>query len=410
MKALSEFLPPKPNRFLIWLSELLLPLYLWFVDPLTVRFLENSDDPLAFVKRKRVVLVMNHSDRRDPLVVIALAKHMRQSIYCMVAREVFDWNYGILGWVFQRLGCYSVNRGTADIKSIQTTVAVLTHCDHKLIVFPESEITGDDEIVHEVNRSFIHMLLEAQEEIAKVEPNQSLLVLPVGVSYGLLADLETSIDRALSAVERKLEIKHARTANAKERTDTAVQAVLLNLSQYYKCVLSEDESHHSQVRLLARHICHRMSRYMNADYDQNQSSRKLLYSLRNGIAKELAASRSPIAHQQNLRHSASKIYRQFLLDLERVERLLIFQKILNLPSSPIQICRIVDFLEAETCGPMTNKGRQRASVFFGKPIEVLPHLVSYKSSKGSTIDGLTICIRSGLQLALDHSHGKIASE
>jgi 1-acyl-sn-glycerol-3-phosphate acyltransferase len=90
MKALSKVLPPKPNRFLIWLSELLLPLHLWFVDPLTVRFLENSDKPLAFLKGKRVVFVMNHFDRRDPLVVIALAKHLRQSVYCMVAREVFD--------------------------------------------------------------------------------------------------------------------------------------------------------------------------------------------------------------------------------------------------------------------------------------------------------------------------------
>jgi hypothetical protein len=306
------------------------------------------------------------------------------------------------------LGCYSVNRGLADIKSIHTTVTVLTHCDHKLIVFPESEITGDDQIVHEVNRSFIHMLLEAQEEIAKEEPNQSLWVLPVGVSYELLADLETSIDMTLSAVERKLKIKHALTANAKERTDTAVQAVLLSLFEFYKCVLPEDKPHHEQVRLLARHICQRISRYMNADCDQNQSSRQLLYSLRNGIAKELAASRSPIPHQHHLRHSASKIDREFLLDLERVERLLIFQRILNHPSSPIQICRIVDFLEAETCEPMTSKGRQRASVFFGKPIEVLPHLVSYKSSKSSTIDGFTICIRSGLQLALDHSHGKLA--
>lgn len=349
---------------------------------------------------------MNHSDRRDPLVVVALAKHLRQTIYCMVAREVFDWNHGLLGWFLQRFGCYSVNRGTADSKSIHTTATVLTDRQCRLIVFPESEITGDDEIVHEVSRSFIHLLLEAQEEIAKKEPDQALWVLPVGVSYELLADLETSIDRTLGAVERKLKIKHDRTAKATERTEAAVKAVLRSLSEFYKCPLPEQEPHHVQVRLLARHICQRMSRYVSADYDQNQSTRQLLYWLRNGIAKELAARQSPVEHRQNLRHSAARIYREFLLDLERVERLLIFQKILNHPSSPIQICRIVDFLEAETCGPMTSKGRQRASVFFGEPIELLPHLTSYKSTRNAAIEKLTIIIRAGLQSALDSSHGK----
>jgi 1-acyl-sn-glycerol-3-phosphate acyltransferase len=62
----------------------------------------------------------------------------------MVAREVFDWYHGVLGWFFQKFGCYSVNRGSGDVTSIETTKRILRLGQHKLIVFPEAEITGDD--------------------------------------------------------------------------------------------------------------------------------------------------------------------------------------------------------------------------------------------------------------------------
>ncbi len=68
---MSDFKPPKPNRAIIWLSELLLPIYLNLVERVSFDFFETPDRPVEFLKGKSAVVVLNHSDRQDPLLVMA---------------------------------------------------------------------------------------------------------------------------------------------------------------------------------------------------------------------------------------------------------------------------------------------------------------------------------------------------
>ncbi|MBX9692005.1 MAG: hypothetical protein K2Z81_06450, partial [Cyanobacteria bacterium] len=273
------------------------------------------------------------------------------------------------------------------------------------IVFPEAEITGDEQSIHEVSRSFTHILLEAQEDIAKVESEQSIWILPVGVSYRLETNLEASVSKTLKNIERHLSISHDPHADTKTRATSAVDAVLQSLSQNYKCMLAKEQPQHQQVLLLAQHVCERICKYVGAEHEQKVSTEQLLYSVRNDVVEQLDANRVRSPYQQKLWCDASKIYEEFLQDLDRVERLMILQRVLKRPT-PIQVCRILDFLEAETFGRMTKKGRQRASVFIGKPFQVLPHLELYKSCKNSAIDELSVCIHNQLQSALDNAHRK----
>ncbi len=404
MRALSEFRPPQPSRVLIWLSQSLLPVYVSVIERLTFKFLESPDHPLKFLKGKSVVVVINHGDRQDPLVVVALAKYMRETFYCLVAREVFDWYHGALGWLFQKLGCYSVNRGVADFRSIHTTHQILAHSHRKLVVFPEAEITGDEQSVHKLNSSFIHLLLESQEDIAESEPEHSIWVLPVGVSYRLETSLEKSVSGLVRKIERRLGIGHSGKIDIETRVSTAVHKVMQNLSDGYKCASLENHPGAEQARLLARHICERIANAAHIDCDHLKTEEHLMYFLRNHLVAALAARRRrTTSSEQRLSRDSARTYGEFLKDLDRVERLLILQRLLVRQSSPIQICRILDFLEAETFGRMTKKGRQCASVYIGKPIEILPYLQLYKSNKNTAIDALSADIRQDMQIALDSS-------
>lgn len=207
------------------------------------------------------MIIINHGDRQDPLVVVALAKHMHETFYCLVAREVFDWYHGMLGWLVQKLGCYSVNRGVAGFRSIHTTHQILAHSHRKLVVFPEAEITGDEQSVHELNPSFIHLLLETQEDITISEPEHSILVLPVGVSYRLETSLEKRGSRLLRRIERRLDIGHTQKIEIKTRILNAVDKVMKNLSEEYKWLIVEKQPREEQVRLLVRHICERIANF-----------------------------------------------------------------------------------------------------------------------------------------------------
>jgi len=62
-----------------------------------------------------------------------------------------------------------------------------------------------------------------------------------------------------------------------------------------------------------------------------------------------------------------------------------------------------DFLEVETTGHISSKGRQVASVFFGEAIAVSSYLEHYRENKHSAISDLKVSIHDQLQLALDNS-------
>lgn len=393
MPPLSQFRPPKPSKAWIWLCLRLFPFYTKYVENLSFKFLENPLHPLAFTRDKSVVIAINHGDRQDPLVVIALAKHMNESIYCLVAREVFDWYHGLLGWLFQKLGGYSVNRGVADFRSIHTTQLILARSNKKLVVFPEAEITGDEIRVHDLNPSFIHLLLESQEHIAKKDPAHALWILPVGVSYVLKSSLHSALSKLLKQIENRIGIEtkdDKRPQTDKEiehRVLFTMQKYLHNLSMEHQFSFDENKIAPEQVRRLARHICEEIAAAIKIDCQAPEAEEEFMYLLRNRLS-EIADNNSTFLH-----------------NLDQVERLLILQRILRCQTSPIEICRIMDFLEAELFNRMTRKGKQLATIAFGEPIALLPLLQGYAESKEDSIEKLSDSVRGEIQRALNKARG-----
>lgn len=398
-----------PNRVVIGLSELLFPAYLKFVLRLSIDFVDSSELTLKLLADNPVVIAVNHSDKQDPFIVVALAKYMHDIVYCPTAREVFDWNHGIIGWLIQRFGCFSVNRGVVDTRSIRTIQNILTHGRNRMVVFPEAEVTGDDRSVHEVSHALVHVLLRAQNELAK-DRSEPICILPVGVSYSLETALQSSVVPTLNLIERKLSIRQSdQLPDLDTRLRGAIDEVLHAISEQYRFKLPEEQPHHEQVSLLARHICTRISAYISdeaASVAKEETTESLLHRLRNEVMNYDYSKRVQSPYRRGLRKRNSNSAREWVGDLDRVERLLIFQRVLNQTASPIQTCRVVDFLENEVCGRMTAKGRQRARVVLGEPIDVSPYLELYKSSKSDAIEQLSTTVRDAIQSTLDKSHSQ----
>ncbi|CAN5157980.1 hypothetical protein BH11CYA1_BH11CYA1_07630 [soil metagenome] len=416
MRSLSQFRAPEPNLVVISLCQFLIPVYSRYIEHFTCEFHDRNSTVKA-LKNKRTIILLNHSDRQDPSVVVFLAKYLQEQIHCMVAREVFDWYHGILGWFFQKFGCYSVNRGAGDMASIETTKEILRQGKHKLVVFPEAEITGDDRTVHNISTALVHLILEIQEEVSQVdgaclEPSasdsaQTLWVLPVGVGYRLETVLEPSVDKALRAIERALKLVSS-GSEIDKRISRATEELFHNLARHYRFTLDESEAMSERAYHLADHICQRIADFIGTEIT-HKTPEQMQYSLRNNIDEKFALSKTGGSHQARLEKGAFQIYREFNIDLNRVENLLIFNRVLQQPASPIQICRIVDFLEIETIGRISSKGRQVASVFFGEPIAVSSYLPSFGENKHAAIADLKSTIHKQLQLALDCSNSPGAS-
>ncbi len=406
MHSLSDFRPPLPNPLIIKLCQFIFPLYTRLVDPLKIEFCGTDFEALKFLNYQPTVIMLNHPDKQDPLILIAISKFLRSSFYCIVAREVFDWKHGWLGWLFQRLGCYSVDRGTTDFKSIQTTLKILCRENRKLIVFPEGEVTADEDLVQRINPALMHVLLKAQAEVAKNDLTKTIWMLPVGVNYRLQSSLEKSIGRTVKIIEQKLNKPHERYRNIEERVDTAVRCTLDRLAAHYNFLRPKECSIADEVELLAQHICDRLSVFIFESKPETDSLEQLLHRLRTQLNKKLDGTRQAPAYDRSLQNAAVRIYREFIADLDRVERLVIFQRVLSRHDSPIRTCRIVDFLESELCGRMTPKGRQVVSIYLGKPFDLRSAHYERLGSNHLAAERLSEDVRDELQTALVQARAK----
>ncbi|MBX9693493.1 MAG: 1-acyl-sn-glycerol-3-phosphate acyltransferase, partial [Cyanobacteria bacterium] len=236
---MSDFKPPKLNKALVLFTKFLLPYYLKFVERLSFKFSQSAAQPVEFLKGKKAVIVINHSDKHDPWLLMELARYVNEEFYCVVARESFDAGHGFYGWVFQRLGCFSVERGAPDFKSIHTMMTILKEGTNKLVIFPEAEVTGNDLTVHEINPALMKVFLNAQKSLAHGEARQDLWILPVGVSYRLETKLSASIDKTLKEIERQLGVKDKRWIDASSRVTHDVATLLQKLSVLYEFELPE---------------------------------------------------------------------------------------------------------------------------------------------------------------------------
>jgi 1-acyl-sn-glycerol-3-phosphate acyltransferase len=407
MNESAEFRPPARNPAFVALCQFLLPAYAK-LNKLHFYFHESNSKPSTQLKPKRTLILLNHADRHDPAVVVALTRYLRQSIFIVVAREVFDWSNGMLGWVMQKFGGYSVNRGLADFPSISMTKAILMKKANKLVVFPEAEITGDDDSVHDISATLAHVVLEAQEELSAAEPDESIFFMPVGVSYQLVDRVSSTLDKALTRVEEALnqsnnvQLERANHDLA-DRLKLAVDVVLAELARRNSCTIPSRKSQAEEVEQLARSICESIALRISAKLNPAHTSEQAMYSLRNDVIALNSASQAAQASEASPA-DAALLQKELLRELDSVERLLILHRILLLPPSAMHSCRIVDFLEAEVFGKMTVKGHQKISIYLGDLIPVASYLPHYLEHKHEAIRQLNKAIHDELQAALDHSH------
>lgn len=342
---------------------------------------------------------MNHPDRQDPLSIIALANYLGEPLFTVVAREVFDWDHGARGWLFQRIGCYSVNRGVIDVRSIRTTSTLLKDV-RKLFVFPEAHITGDNDRVHELQSSFMHLLLDVQADMLKNSLQKPIYIVPVGVRYQLETDLESSLNKVVTAIEKKLALAPC-SLDMEARVIRCAQAILKFLGDQYGFNSSSYSNISDCALALVKHICRRMSEYVGLDWQKIDCHQQWLYQLRHAVAKHLDRQPKDGDYPAKIKKSQSVIFRQFINDLDRVERLMILHRITRSELTDIQLCRVTDFMEQETLGRMTAKGRQTAVIQVSQPICVADYIDLYSASKTTAIETLTTRCKRQMQSALN---------
>jgi 1-acyl-sn-glycerol-3-phosphate acyltransferase len=142
LASVLDFRPPRDNPCIIGFLKLLLPLIMKFqMHDARLEVVGDGLKRFAALKGKRTVICPNHPTSDDPQTLFAFSKLVGEDFNFLAAREVFDWDFGLRGWAFQMIGCYSVVRGAVDRESFKTTKRVIVEGRKKLVIFPEGEIS-----------------------------------------------------------------------------------------------------------------------------------------------------------------------------------------------------------------------------------------------------------------------------
>jgi len=184
-----DFKPPMPNALVRWLFYQVLPWLLRGIfGGLSVKVTGDGLARLAAVRGERCLLLPNHPSEWDPCVLFDMGRQLKEYFFFVAAREVFNYSYGLRGWLFQRLGVYSLIRGSNDRASFKTSMDILSENRGRLVIFVEGEISNQNESLLPLEGGVIQLALVALNDVYKsvgksLEALPSMFVFPVAIRY-----------------------------------------------------------------------------------------------------------------------------------------------------------------------------------------------------------------------------------
>ncbi len=346
---MQDFLPPFDNSFAVGLAKLLVPLA-QSMHKLEIRVSPRCKQLVETYAPKHTVIAANHSDRFDPLCAYALAKDCTEEFYFLASREQFDQNFGFSGWLMQQVGTYSVIRGRkVDVPSAEKTIDILVEGKRNLVQFPEGDVTGRNDVILPLKKDGMRNMFEAQRRL--LTTGESLYVLPVAMYYQVESDAIPAMNRSIVQLERwlNLPVFTGSESQREQRIKRLVFGFIEHQTKFYGVQVEKDQSLSDQLRSISRAISTNTASANNVEYDADENEALLLY----GVRAELKDPRNS--------------------DLDRAEQLLILASTLENQTVTDEIAwRVLDRLEKELTGKVTNKGNRIAFIDAAPPVDLKP--------------------------------------
>ena len=217
-----DFLPPRLDGRVLALSRRLLPWYLRRQCAITSLEVQNLERLVAAMDRfqageSRLLLAFRHPSVDDPaclahLIWRDLAQEGRRLGRQWRPRPHFQFLYdrGIplwagprIGWLLQRLGGCSIQRGKLDTVALRTARQLLLDGPYPLAVAPEGATNGHNERLSALEPGAAQLAFWTADDLAKAQRPEAMTVLPIGVQYRFSGNAWPAIEALLCQLERQ---------------------------------------------------------------------------------------------------------------------------------------------------------------------------------------------------------------
>jgi 1-acyl-sn-glycerol-3-phosphate acyltransferase len=374
MKRELDFRAACPSPIVLRLTRALFPLALRRRAIIRIEIDEASLRRLQNLAGERVVLTPNHPTKDDPSLLFELSRRANVPFHYLCCREAFDACGGLWGWIIQRLGAYSVVRGTIDRDSFRYTRGLLACPATKLVLFPEGEVYSQNDSLLPFQTGAIQLALWGREEARKTEPQAQIFLLPCALRYRFAADVRPQLRIKLTRLERELKLSpHSDADNLYARMRRIALAVLCAVEREYALARTqgnEDADWTPRFEAAKEAALTRATQLLGVKPPRGtlpERMRALLHAAEQELHDEDAedtrgAPASLIQQRAQRTHLAWR-------DLQRLANwIAVYDGYAKQDPQPERIAEVIYRLEAEVFGRATVAGKRIATLRVGEPL------------------------------------------
>jgi len=217
-----DFLPPQLDGRVLALSRRLLPWYLRRQCAITSVEVQHLERLVAAMERfqageSRLLLAFRHPSVDDPaclahLIWRDLPREGRRlgrrwrpfpHFQFLYDRGIPLWAGPRIGWLLQRLGGCSIQRGKLDTAALRTARQLLLDGPYPLAVAPEGATNGHNERLSALEPGAAQLAFWTADDLAKAQRPEAMTVLPIGVQYRFSGNAWPAIEALLCQLERE---------------------------------------------------------------------------------------------------------------------------------------------------------------------------------------------------------------
>ncbi|HVK04866.1 MAG TPA: lysophospholipid acyltransferase family protein [Armatimonadaceae bacterium] len=424
MPADEEFIPAKPTGWVRALCRVTLPVTLPRIFQLNHIDYDPADlETLKSLKGERVMLTPNHPSHADPAVLFHLSTRVEQNFSYLACVEAFEKHGGLQGWLIQRVGAYSVVRGTVDRASFRTTRETLVTPGSKLVVFPEGEVYSQNDSLMPFQSGTFQLAYWALDDLRKAgQADAPLYVLPLALKYVYTRDMRPAMLRSVESLERTMGIEPAADGGAQplhQRVRQVGAAMLRALEREYRLPSPRGESAHPEDDLTPRlnsvkeEVLRRVSMAAGVPLPGGGGSvlerlHVLLHAV-DAVTHEPPDDGTP--YDRRLREYQRERSVPLLRDLDRLTNFIaIYDGYVREHPTQERMAETIIRLERECYGKERLAGPRRCRVQIGEPIDLRERYPAYQQDKRGEVAALTAAVRAAVLALLTEAQRDLGQE
>ncbi len=387
-----DFRPPKESAFLINFIKLCAPLYKKYgMHDTQIKIREGALDRFSKLKGKRALICPNHSNRHDPQAMFFFGQAAKENFNYVAAREVFDWDRGFNGWWLQHIGAYSVVRGAPDRESFKMTKKILSEGKRKLVLFPEGEISRQNDTLLPLETGAAQLSFWALDELDKQGLSEHLFIVPIALKYTYAADIKSALIDTLAKLEAKLSVPRPSGSKLYPRLMAVAEKLISVLEAEYDQKPAKDATLNDRITTLRMAILSRMSNYLNIDLPKSDRTLDAVRMLRNKIDDFVYEAEDGLSEYEKERHGEkAAAIKGFYKDLDRVVNFVsIYDGYIKEHMTQERFADVLERIEHEVFGQISVKGPRCIVIDVGNPIDLRSYQNEYKTHKKVALQKIT---------------------